>query len=132
MGCVSPVALVTQEGDADLYASIDMKDPGYGNGQFSSSSCGLDLIVVPWKDESRDSHHIYLSVVGHGRHQESQYKMFVITPANDDITKYQVCPPPRKLGGGMVSLPCAAGLGLGPRNWPQCSLGGLRPLRDCQ
>ena len=94
MDCVPPVAVVTHKGDADLYASIDVKDPGYGNSQFSSSSCGMDLIVVPWKEESRDSQHVYLSVVGHGRHQESQYKMFVITPANDDITKYQVCPSP--------------------------------------
>lgn len=99
MWYVPPVALVTQEGDADLYASVDVKDPGYGNSQFSSSSCGLDLIVVPWKDESRDSRHIYLSVVGHGRHQESQYKLYVITPANDDITKYQVFMAPCSLGG---------------------------------
>lgn len=89
MSVILPVVLVTEEGDADLYASIDVKEPGYGSSQFSSCTCGLDLIVVPSREEVH-SQRTYLSVVGHSRHRESRYKMFIIAPSNEDIAKYQV------------------------------------------
>lgn len=88
--CVLPVALVTEEGDADIYASIDVKEPGHGNSQFSSCTCGFDLVVVPSRKEEVHLQRVYLSVVGHTRHEESRYKMFIIAPANEDLAKYQV------------------------------------------
>ena len=33
---------------------------------------------------------VYMSVVGHSRHAESLYKLVVIAPTADDISKYQV------------------------------------------
>lgn len=90
MSLFLPVALITVEGDADLYASTDVKEPAHSDSQFSSSSYGLDLVVVPSSKEQSHSQRVYLSVVGHGRHEMSQYKMFIITPSNEDIMKYQV------------------------------------------
>ena len=81
--------LLTEEGDADLYASLVAKEPDHSNSAFSSYSCGLDLIVVP-TSKTAETQHVYLSVVGHNRYEVSHYKLLIITPSNDDITKYQV------------------------------------------
>ena len=87
--CPPTVALISEKGDADIYASTEVKEPDYTNSQFSSSSCGLDLLVVPSSSKA-GSQRIHIVVVGHSRHAESTYRMFIITPAEEDIRKYQV------------------------------------------
>ena len=84
-----PVALLTDEGDADLYASTVVKEPDYSNSQSSSCSCGLDLIVLA-TSKGVESEHVYLSVVGHAWHERSHYKLAIIAPSKNDITNYQV------------------------------------------
>lgn len=87
------VALLTEEGDADLYASTVAEKPDYRDSQYGSCSCGLDLVVIPTSNGAEGGAHqkVYLSVVGHSRHEVSQYKLYIIAPTKDDITKYQVC-----------------------------------------
>ena len=88
--CPPTVALISEKGDADIYASTEVKEPDYTNSQFSSSSCGLDLLVVDPPSSKAGSQRIHIVVVGHSRHAESTYRMFIITPADEDIRKYQV------------------------------------------
>lgn len=83
------VALLSYEGDADLYISRVSPEPNYSNYQFSSSSCGLDLVVVP-TSKGAGSQTVYMSVVGDGRYKESSYSLVIISPSSHDIDKYQV------------------------------------------
>ena len=90
--CLSPplsVALLTEEGDTDLYVSTVTKEPNYLDYQYYSASCGLDLVVVP-TSKGAESQRVYLSVVGHSHHAESQYKLAIITASFQDISKFQV------------------------------------------
>ena len=86
---LSSAVLLTDEGDADLYASLVTKKPDHSDSLISSYSCGLDLIVVPTSNTA-EVQPVYLSVVGHSRYEISRYRLMIITPGNDDITKYQV------------------------------------------
>ena len=105
------MALLTEEGDADLYASTVTKQPDDHDYQLSSCSCGLDLIVMT--TEGAESQRVYLSVVGHSRHAKSSYKLAIISPSNDDITQYQViqCHTP---SGPIPFRTNVPGMGTGP------------------
>ena len=81
--------LLTDEGDADLYASTVTKQHDHSDNQYSSYSCGLDLIVMPTSTPAQ-SQQVHVTVVGHGRHEVSRYKLVIISPSYDDINKYQV------------------------------------------
>ena len=83
------VALLTEEGDADLYASTVAEKPDFRD--LSSCLCGLDLIVIATSKGAGTHEKVYLSVVGHGRHEVSRYRLFIIAPTKNDIAKYQVC-----------------------------------------
>ena len=84
-----PVALLTEEGDADLYASTETQTPSYSDNMLYSASCGLDLIVMAAR-EGVESQRVYISVVGHSHHAESRYKLAIISTTPQDIAKYQV------------------------------------------
>ena len=80
---------MTDQGDADLYASTSTKTPDHADYQFSSTSCGLDIVVMP-TTMGVESHRVYVSVVGHCRHEVSHYRLVIVSPHHDDISKYQV------------------------------------------
>lgn len=86
------VALISDEGDADMYASTAAKEPSSEDSEFSSTSCGLDLMVVPPAGRTKParSRRVSIGVMSQGWHEKTRYRLFIITPSTDDIKKYQV------------------------------------------
>lgn len=81
------VALLSVEGDADIYASTTNRQPSHDSYEFGVASCGLDLLVLP---AQRANKKVYLGVHGHIRHPNTTYLLFVILPDQEDIRRYQV------------------------------------------
>lgn len=83
------VVLVSNEGDADLYASpthINSK-PTSDDHEIGSTSCGLDILPLIM---SRDVGKYTLGVYGHVRYEQSSFSLYVIEPSEEDIRNYQV------------------------------------------
>ena len=87
-----PVVLVSDKGDADIYVSTVDREPQSERCEFSSDSCGVDLVVVPAPADTRQGlvRPLYVGVVGLEWHEETRYRLFLITPSSVDIQKYQV------------------------------------------
>ena len=81
------MALLSVEGDADIYASTTNRQPSHDSYEFGVASCGLDLLVLP---AQRANKKVYLGVHGHIRHPNTTYLLFVILPDQEDIRRYQV------------------------------------------
>ena len=75
-----------------MYASTTTREPSSEDSEFSSTSCGLDLMVVPLADRTKAarSRQVNIGVVSQGWHQQTHYRLFIIAPSADDIKKYQV------------------------------------------
>lgn len=83
------VVLISEEGDADLYASpthISPK-PSSENHEISSASCGLDVLTLIMNPNLR---RYSLGVYGHVRYEESKFMIYYIEPNEEDIRSYQV------------------------------------------
>ena len=83
------IALVSDSGDADMYASLTSKNshPSPGDYDYTSASCGLDSVVL---DTNKDQSRMTVGVYGHVRYEESMYRLYVISPSEEDIRRYQV------------------------------------------
>ena len=84
------IALISDSGDADMYASTTSKNshPSPEDYEFMSTSCGLDVMVL---DTSRDKSKMTVGVYGHVRYDKSSYRVYIISPSQEDIKRYQVC-----------------------------------------
>jgi hypothetical protein len=83
------IALISDSGDADMYASPTSKNshPSPDDYDYSSASCGLDSTVL---DMSKDQSRMTVGVYGHLRYDETAYRLYVISPSEEDIKRYQV------------------------------------------
>ncbi len=83
------VTLVSTEGDVDLYASPTSTNskPSGINYEFCSTSCGLDLLMIPL---SREITKYTLGVFGHIRYEQSFYNLYIIEPSDEDFKRFQV------------------------------------------
>ena len=84
------IALISDSGDADMYASSTSKNshPSPEDYDYTSASCGLDVIVLgTTKEQSK----MTIGVYGHVRYDETVYRLYVISPSEEDIKRYQVC-----------------------------------------
>lgn len=83
------VAVISNVGDVDLYASPTHinSNPNSDDYEISSTSCGLDILPLIMNQEIRK---YTLGVYGHVRYEESKFSLFVIEPSEDDIKTYQV------------------------------------------
>lgn len=84
------VALISEEGDTDIYASPTHKNtkPSYENYEIGSASCGMEVLVLLM---NRELKRYTLGLHGHVRYDKSKYKLFIIEPSEADIKRYQVC-----------------------------------------
>lgn len=80
------LALLSDEGDADMFVSTSVRKPSCEDYNYSSSSCGLDLVVVPPGEHSK----IFIGVYGHVRYQNTTYRLYILAPSGEDILRYQV------------------------------------------
>ena len=80
------VALLSEEGDADIYASISVRDPSSERYDYSSVSCGMDVMVIPLQKPEK----VHIAVWGHVRYENTSYHLYLITPNEEDIRRYQV------------------------------------------
>ncbi len=83
------VVLVSDEGDADMYASTTHKHPSFDENEYSSTSCGLDMLVVP-ATIGGTRRKVHIGVHGHIRHANTSYRLFVFEPSEEDVKRYQV------------------------------------------
>ena len=81
------MALLSLEGDADMYASTADRQPSYESYEYGAATCGLDLLVLPAQRANRK---VYLGVHGHIRHENTSYQLYIILPDQEDIRRYQV------------------------------------------
>lgn len=83
------VAVISNVGDVDLYASPTHinSNPNSDDYEISSTSCGLDILPLIMNQEIRK---YTLGVYGHVRYEESKFSLFVIEPSEEDIKTYQV------------------------------------------
>lgn len=83
------MALISDAGDADMYASLTSKNshPSPEDYDYSSTSCGLDSTVL---DMNKDRSKMTVGVYGHVRYDETAYRLYVISPSDEDIKRYQV------------------------------------------
>ena len=81
------VALLSLEGDADIYGSTSDKQPSYDSYEYMATSCGLDILVLP---PDRAGRRVYIGVYGHVRHENTTYQLYIILPSDEDIRRYQV------------------------------------------
>ena len=84
------IALISDIGDADMFASSMSRNsrPSPDDYDFTSSSCGLDVVVL---DMSKERSKMTVGVYGHVRYEETSYRVYVISPSEEDIKRYQVC-----------------------------------------
>ena len=84
------IALISDSGDADMYAVLTSRNshPSPEDYDYASSSCGLDVVVL---DMSKDQSKMTVGVYGHVRYEETLYRLYVISPSEEDIKRYQVC-----------------------------------------
>lgn len=85
------VVLISEEGDADLYASpthVNSK-PSSENHEINSASCGMDMLSLIMKPSLNK---YSLGVYGHVRYDQSRFSLFFIEPSQEDIRSYQVRP----------------------------------------
>ena len=80
------VALLSEEGDADIYASTSIQEPSSESYDYSSVSCGMDVIVIPLQNPEK----VHIAVCGHVRYESTSYRLYLITPSEEDIRRYQV------------------------------------------
>lgn len=83
------LVLFSDSGDADLYASFKNSQPSSDDYDFLSSSCGLDVMVIP-KDRNTGSVKVYIMVLGHLRYENSTFRLYAIAPSAEDVQRYQV------------------------------------------
>ena len=81
------IALITDKGDADMYCSYSTKKPSSEDNDYSSTSCGMDLMVIPGEGHTQK---VSIAVYGHVRHEHTTYRMYLILPSEEDIRRYQV------------------------------------------
>ena len=80
------VAVLSLEGDADIYSSLTVRDPSSENYDYSSVSCGMDAMVIPVEKPAK----VHVAVWGHVRHETTSYHLYLITPGKEDFRRYQV------------------------------------------
>ena len=54
---------------------------------YTSTSCGLDSMVLGM---NKDQAKMTVGVYGHIRYEETTYRLYVISPSEEDIKRYQV------------------------------------------
>ena len=83
------VALISTEGDVDLYASPTGENPTPSgvDYHYSSTSCGLDILLLPLTEEQPK---FSLGLFGHIRYDQSAYTLYVVEPSEDDFQRFQV------------------------------------------
>ena len=72
------------EGDADLYVSHSHSRPDYEYHDMSSTSTGIDVLVV--SSQSR----VYMGIYGHVRHNSSLFNLYILSPSVEEIKDHQV------------------------------------------
>ena len=81
-------ALFSDLGDADVYvASDEGPRPGHGEYDYSSDSCGEDIIVVLSSSKRRQLH---IDTLGHPRHANTSFRLYVIMTEKEDMELYSV------------------------------------------
>lgn len=83
------MVLISEFGDADLYASptkINPK-PSSDNHETNSASCGLDMLSLIMSPSLQK---YSLGVYGHVRYEESKFSLYCVEPSEEDIRSYQV------------------------------------------
>ena len=83
------VALISDDGDTDIYASPTHKNakPSSENYEVSSTMCDTEILVLMMNRETRK---YTLGLYGHVRYDQSKYRLFIIEPSTEDIRHYQV------------------------------------------
>lgn len=81
-------ALFSDLGDADVYvASDEGPRSGLGEYEYSSDSCGEDILVVLSSSKRQQLH---IDVLGHLRHANTSYRLYVIMTEKEDMEPYSV------------------------------------------
>ena len=80
------VAVLSLEGDADIYSSLSVQDPSSENYDYSSVSCGMDVMVIPVEKPAK----VHVAVCGHVRYETTSFRLYLITPSKEDFRRYQV------------------------------------------
>lgn len=81
-------ALFSDVGDADVYIAIDKRaSPGSGVYDYASDSCGDDILVVLSTSKGRQ---IHIDVLGHCRHANTSYRLYIIKAEKEDMEPYSV------------------------------------------
>ena len=75
----SPLALVlvSDQGDGDLYVSLSEESPTFELYDYSSQTCGADVVVLPVVDEA-GRNVAKASVYGHVRYNTTEYRLYLI------------------------------------------------------
>ena len=80
------VCLISDIGDADMFASTVTNSPDSEDYEYSSTSTGIDIITVPYIRISSLS----LGIHGHVRYNKTKYRLYIIAPSKRDYMDYQV------------------------------------------
>ncbi len=80
------VCLISDIGDADMFASTVTTSPDSDDYEYASTSTGIDVITIPHTGESSLS----LAIQGHSRYTQSKYRLYVLAPSERDYMDYQV------------------------------------------
>ena len=80
------ILLVTDAGDADLYVarSSTTTHPSNDLYEFTSASFGVETVVVSTSEK------VSIGVFGHVRHDNTSYRLYIVVPQKEDISRYQV------------------------------------------
>lgn len=81
------LCLDSREGDADLYVSTSTSHPDADHHDYSSTSTGVDVLVIP---SQQSGFTVYLGVHGHVRHNYSVYDLYLLSPSEEEIRSHQV------------------------------------------
>ena len=74
------------EGDADLYVSHSHSRPDYEHHDVSSTTTGIDVLVVSPQAQSR----VYMGIYGHVRHNTSSFNLYILSPSEEEVRDHQV------------------------------------------
>lgn len=87
-GTILICALFSDLGDADVYISVDRRPiPASGVYDYSSDSCGDDVLVVLSSNKGRQLH---IDVLGHFLHGNTSYRLYIIKTEEEDMEPYSV------------------------------------------
>lgn len=87
---ITLICLVSDEGDADLYVDYTSvtKTPDSETHRYLATSTGLDVVTVMYDTSYGES--LSIGVHGYIAQNESSYRLYIVTPSEEDISDHQV------------------------------------------